>query len=106
MWLGSCERKRENCEISHIDRTNKALTIYKIEQKLLSLCICVAHGHPTSGEPIVTGTQHSMESGEPAENRHPISGDQINKQIYMYKHIYTQGRQVRIQTLHLLVKSQ
>ena len=43
MWVGSCERKRENCEISHIDRTNKALTIYKEEQKLLSLCLCVEH---------------------------------------------------------------
>ena len=43
MCVGSCERNRGNCEISHIDRTNKALTIYKVEQKLLSLCLCVEH---------------------------------------------------------------
>ena len=37
------ERKGENFEISHIDRTNKALTIYKAEQKLSSLCPCLEH---------------------------------------------------------------
>ena len=36
-------REKQNCEISHIDRTNKPLTIYKVEQKLLSLCLCVEH---------------------------------------------------------------
>ena len=55
MWVGSCKRERQNCEISHIDRTNKALIVYKVEQKLLSSCLCVEHRELASGPSSLDG---------------------------------------------------
>ena len=45
-------------------------------------------GAPATGE---AGHRHPMAFGEPAENRHPISGDQINKYIYVYVCIRKEG---------------
>ena len=54
----------------------------------------------TGGNRPGTDTRRPMASGEPARNRHPMTK--------FIKFIYTciQGGQVRIWTLHLLVKSQ
>ena len=77
-----CKRKGENCEISHIGTTNTALIIYKVEQKILSLCLCVEHREfkvtwTKSGGGLATRKGFwPTKTGptiEPAIRRHPAS---------------------------------
>ena len=58
--------------ISHIHRTNKALTIYKVEKILLSLCLCVEHREFRQLELRCTGVRRQP-ARRRTDTRHPVN---------------------------------